>query len=91
MSQEFATAGVPPARRGAGFQEHIEAMRAVWGPDPVRFDGRFYQIPESEIGPKLVQAGGPRLLVGAVAQPAVERAARLGLGLTLIMFSWDVL
>jgi probable F420-dependent oxidoreductase len=91
MSQEFAAAGVPSARRGAGFQEHIEAMRVVWGPDPVRFDGGFYQIPESEIGPKPVQPGGPPLLVGATAQVAVERAARLGLGLTLITFSWDVL
>jgi hypothetical protein len=51
--------------RGAGFEEHIEALRAVWGPDPVRFQGRFYQIPESEIGPKPVREGGPPLLVGA--------------------------
>ncbi len=27
--------------------------------DPVRFDGRFYQIPESQIGPKPVRRGGP--------------------------------
>lgn len=52
MPQEFIAAGVPPTRRGAGFQEHIEAMRAVWGPNPVRFEGRFYQVAESEIGPK---------------------------------------
>ncbi len=27
------------------------AMRAVWGPDPVSFEGRFYRVPEAEIGP----------------------------------------
>ena len=91
MAQEFTAAGVPPRRRGAGFEEHIEAMRAVWGPDPVRFDGRFYRIPESQIGPKPVTAGGPVILAGAASPPAVERAARLGMGLSLVMFSWDML
>lgn len=91
MAQEFAAAGVPTARRGAGFGEHLEAMRAVWGPDPVRFDGRFYRIPESQIGPKPLTAGGPPLLVGAAAPAAVERAARMGIGLTQVMFGWEAL
>lgn len=91
MTQEFLAAGVPTARRGAGFEEHIGAMRAVWGPDPVRFDGRFYQIPEAQIGPKPASPGGPRLLAGAAAPVAVERAARLGMGLTQVMFSWEML
>jgi probable F420-dependent oxidoreductase len=91
MAQEFAAAGVPTARRGAGFQEHVEAMRAAWGPDPVRFDGRFYRIPESQIGPKPLTPGGPPLLVGAAAPVAVERAARMGLGLTTVMFGWEPL
>jgi probable F420-dependent oxidoreductase len=84
MPQEFEVADVPPKRKGAGFQEHIEAMRAVWGPDPVSFDGRFYQIPESQIGPKPVQAGGPPLLVGAAAPASAERAARMGVGINPI-------
>jgi probable F420-dependent oxidoreductase len=84
MQEEFAVAGVPPKRRGAGFQEHIEAMRAVWGADPVSFDGRFYQIPESQIGPKPLQSGGPPLLVGAGTIPGAERTGRMGLGLNPI-------
>ena len=74
MVLEFTATGVPPARRGAGFQEHIQAIRAVWGPDPVRFQGRFYQVPASEIGPS-----------------RCGRAARMGLGLAVVMFSWDML
>jgi probable F420-dependent oxidoreductase len=89
MPQEFAAAGVPPTPRGARFQEHIEAMRAVWGPDPVRFEGRFYQIAESQIGPKPVQPGGPPILAGAVAPASIERAARMGLGLNPVLMSWD--
>jgi probable F420-dependent oxidoreductase len=88
MPQEFDAAGVSMRRRGAGFEEHIEAMRAVWGPNPVRFDGRFYRIPEADIGPKPHQPGGLRLLAGAGATPAVQRAGRLGLGLTLVIFDW---
>jgi alkanesulfonate monooxygenase SsuD/methylene tetrahydromethanopterin reductase-like flavin-dependent oxidoreductase (luciferase family) len=82
---------VPPTRRGAGFDEFIAALRAVWGPDPVEFNGRFYRIPASEINPKPVQPGGPPLLVGAFAPAAIERAARLGVGFNPIALSWDML
>jgi probable F420-dependent oxidoreductase len=90
MDQEFEAAGVSLKRRGAGFEEHIQAMRAVWGPDPVSFTGDFYSIPEAAIGPKPVDPRGPRLLLGAAAPAAVERVGRLGLGLTLVIFDWDV-
>ena len=75
MEQEFEAAGVSMKRRGAGFEEHLLAMRAVWGPDPVHFEGRFYRIPEADIGPKPVRPGGPRLMVGA-ASPVGARARR---------------
>ena len=88
MPQEFEAAGVSMQRRGAGFEEHIQAMRAVWGPNPVHFDGRFYRIPEADIGPKPYRSEGPPVLAGAAAHPAVGRAARLGLGLTLVIFDW---
>jgi probable F420-dependent oxidoreductase len=89
MAQEFIAAGVSPKRRGAGFEEHIRAMRAVWGPDPVRFEGQFYKIPESEIGPKPSHPDGPTLLAGAGSPVAMERAVRLGLGLTTVVFAWE--
>ena len=78
-------------RRGAGFEEHIMAMRAVWGPDPVSFEGRFYRIPEADIGPKPVRPGGPRLMAGAASPTAIERAGRLGVGLTMVIFDWDTI
>ena len=91
MEQEFEAAGVSMKRRGAGFEEHILAMRAVWGPDPVSFEGRFYRIPEADIGPKPVRPGGPRLMAGAGSTAAAERAGRLGVGLTLVIFDWDTI
>ncbi len=91
MDQEFEAAGVSMKRRGAGFEEHILAMRAIWGPDPVSFEGRFYRIPEADIGPKPVRPGGPRLLAGAGSSAGIERAGRLGVGLTLVIFDWDTI
>ena len=89
MEQEFQAAGVSMRRRGGGFEEHLLAMRAVWGPDPVSFAGRYYRIPEADIGPKPVRPGGPSVMVGAASPQALQRAGRLGLGLTLVIFDWD--
>ena len=91
MEQEFIAAGVSMKRRGAGFEEHMSAMRAVWGPNPVSFEGRFYRIPEADIGPKPVRPDGPRLVAGAGSLVAVERAGRLGVGLTLVIFDWETI
>lgn len=87
---EFGVVNVPPKRKGGGFEEWLQALLAVWGPDPVSFSGRFYNIPSSEIGPKPVQSP-PTVVVGAFAPAAIERAARLGLGLTPVIFNWDYL
>ena len=91
MEQEFQAAGVSMKRRGAGFEEHLLAMRAVWGPDPVHFEGSFYRVPEADIGPKPVRPGGPRLVVGAASPSALDRAGRLGVGLTMVIFDWDTI
>lgn len=63
-------------------------MRACWGPDPVEFDGVHYRIPRANVGPKPVN-GGIRIFAGGVTRPAIERAARIGDGLTLAFRNWD--
>jgi len=78
---EFEAANVPLKRRGRGFEEFVLALRAVWGPDPVSFSGKFYTIPESRIGPKPVQSGGIPLLLGGFEPKALERAARIADGI----------
>src|SRR5205807_4448284 len=89
--QEFATANVSPKRRGAGMDEFVAAMRAVWGPDPVSYNGRFYRIPESIIAPKPVQAGGPPILLGSLSPAGIERAGRIADGLNPIAFFYEQL
>lgn len=91
MPDEFAVADVPMARRGAGMAEYIAALRAVWGADPVSYAGRFYQIPESEIGPKPAQVGGIPILIGCYAPAATARAGRIADGLNPFASTWEQL
>ena len=88
---EFETSNVSIKRRGRGFEEFVAALRAVWGPDPVTFSGEFYRIPESRIGPKPVQPGGPPVILGAYARQAVERAARIADGFMPVVGTWTKL
>jgi probable F420-dependent oxidoreductase len=89
MPEEFEAAGVPMSRRGNGFEDYLAALTSVWGPDPVSYEGRFYRIPRSYLAPKPSQAGGPPVLIGAVAPLTAARAGRLGFGLNLVMVSWE--
>ena len=77
MEQEFATSNVSIKERGKRIEEYIEALRAIWGPDPVSFEGSFYHIPTSLINPKPVQKGGIPILMGFNTPTAIKRAARL--------------
>lgn len=88
---EFGVVNVPPKRKGSGFEEWLHALVAVWGPDPVKFEGRFYKIPETEIGPKPAQQPRPPIVVGAFSPPGLERAARSGFGLTPVAFDAGML
>ena len=79
------------ARRGDRLEDFVGGLRACWGPGPVHYEGRFYQIIESDIGPKPLQPGGPPLLFGAVTPAALRRAARLADGLNHIAHDWRLL
>jgi probable F420-dependent oxidoreductase len=83
IPDEFVAAGVPTSRRGAGFVEHIAAMRACWGPDPVEFHGAHYDIPRSTVGPKPYGDTIP-LLIGALLPRTIARAARIGDGFVTV-------
>jgi probable F420-dependent oxidoreductase len=73
---------VPFRERGRIGEEAIEALKAVWGPDPVEYHGRYFNIPRSLIGPKPVQKPHPPILVGAFMPKALDRAGRLADGFT---------
>ncbi|MFJ4921755.1 LLM class F420-dependent oxidoreductase [Streptomyces sp. NPDC088725] len=50
---EYAAAGVAPMdKRGAVLDELLDVCAAVWGPDPVSYQGELTTIAPSEVGPK---------------------------------------
>ncbi|MDP9183645.1 MAG: TIGR03619 family F420-dependent LLM class oxidoreductase [Actinomycetota bacterium] len=77
---EFRAAGATMERRGARADEYLQALRAVWGDDPVEHSGEFYEVPRSLVQPKPVQRPGPPLLMGGTAEPSLRRAGRLADG-----------
>ena len=77
---EFEAAGTPFERRGARCDEFLEAMIAIWSSDPVSFDGQFYHIPESKVGPKPLQKPHPPIYVAGFGTYAFKRAAKYGNG-----------
>lgn len=91
LKDEFETANIPFQRRGNGFEDYAGALRASWGPDPVQYEGRYYRIVESDIGPKPFQPQGPPLLFGAATAASLERAARIADGINPVARSWSSL
>ena len=79
LPAEFQAAGVPFERRGARAEEYLHVLRALWGPDPVSFNGEFYSVPPSLALPKPVRSPLP-LLLGGEAPAALDRAGRLADG-----------
>ncbi|MFY9609377.1 MAG: LLM class F420-dependent oxidoreductase [Blastocatellia bacterium] len=77
---EFEAAGTPFERRGARCDEFLQAMIDIWTKDPVSFDGEFYHIPESRVGPKPLQKPHPPIYIAGYGPYAFERAAKYGSG-----------
>jgi probable F420-dependent oxidoreductase len=80
LPQEYAAAGIPLQRRGARMDEYLRCLQALWTQDPVAFDGEFYTVPRSHVGPPPVQRPHPPVLLGGTATPALRRAGRLAQG-----------
>lgn len=75
--EEFAGLGVDRRRRGALTEEVLTTLKAAWDGKPVQAG------PDSRsvvVTPPPFQAGGPPLLLGALAEVGVRRARRLGDG-----------
>jgi alkanesulfonate monooxygenase SsuD/methylene tetrahydromethanopterin reductase-like flavin-dependent oxidoreductase (luciferase family) len=80
MPEEFALTGAEMARRGARTAEYVQVLRALWSGREAAYDGEFYHVPAGTQAPAPVQPGGPPILLGGMARPALERIGRVGDG-----------
>jgi probable F420-dependent oxidoreductase len=72
---EYEAAGAPFKERGKRADEIIAALKTIWTTDPVEFQGKYYRIPKSFIGPKPVQKPHPPIYMAAFTPPAMKRVA----------------
>ena len=73
-SDEYDAASVVPiAKRGAALDELLGVTAAVWGPDPVSYQGQWTTIAPAEVGPK--PASPIPVFLAATNQPSFRRVA----------------
>ncbi len=73
---EYEAAGKPWQERGKRADELVRALKAIWTTDPVAFQGAYYRIPPSFIGPKPVQKPHPPIYMAAYTPSAMQRVAK---------------
>jgi len=79
LQEEFAALGVPFERRGARFDDYVEAMRKIWSGDVVEHQSDFIQWSGFKSYPLPAQKPFP-LVIGGSKGKAFERVARFGQG-----------
>jgi alkanesulfonate monooxygenase SsuD/methylene tetrahydromethanopterin reductase-like flavin-dependent oxidoreductase (luciferase family) len=75
---EFEQFGRKLSHRPSLIEEGIEILRRSWSGEPVAFQGKRFTVGDLRVTP--VPGTAPRILLGGMAPPAVERAARIADG-----------
>jgi probable F420-dependent oxidoreductase len=73
---EFEAVGVPQRELGRRLDEALDVLGAVWGADPVSYEGRHRRIAPAWMGPKPVQRPRPPVLLAAYTPDGLDRVAR---------------
>lgn len=79
LAEEFAAMGVPFERRGARFDDYLQAMRKVWSGEVVEHESEFLEWGGFKSHPLPVQDPLP-VIIGGSKGRAFERVARYGQG-----------
>lgn len=75
---EFEAFGRELKYRPSLIEEAIEIIRRAWAGDEIAFSGKRFQIGNVRITPQPEQP--PRILLGGMSAPAIDRAARIADG-----------
>jgi alkanesulfonate monooxygenase SsuD/methylene tetrahydromethanopterin reductase-like flavin-dependent oxidoreductase (luciferase family) len=75
--EAYTAFGIPWKERVPRFEEALDILRLLFAKDPADYRGRFYAFERVSFQPKPVHGRIP-LWIGAGAEPAIRRAARLG-------------
>ena len=72
---EYEAAGASWQDRGKRADEAIEMLKKIWTSDPVDFQGKYYRVAKSFIGPKPVRKPHPPIYMAAFTPSALKRVA----------------
>ena len=75
---EFKAFGQTRAQRVPRFEANLLAIKRLWTEEKVQMKSRYFELDDASCLPKPLQSPHPPIWVGANADPAIERAARLG-------------
>ena len=75
---EYLAFGTAQKERVKRFEENLEAIKRLWTEDAVDMVGSHFTLQGASVGTKPVQKPHPPIWIGANADPAIRRAARLG-------------
>lgn len=78
--EEMANHGVDFTKRWRVLRERVLAMRAIWSEEEAEFHGEHVDFDRLWAYPKPVQAGGPKILLGASSKWTYDRIAEYGDG-----------
>lgn len=79
LEEEFRAIGVPFERRGARFDDYVQAMRKVWSGEVVEHRSDFIEWSGFKSHPRPIQDPFP-VVIGGSKGKAFERTARYGNG-----------
>lgn len=75
---EFLAFGTSQRERVKRFEENLEAIKRLWTEDQVDMVGSHFELKGASAATKPVQQPRPPIWIGANADPAIRRAARIG-------------
>lgn len=76
---EYEALGQEFRNRARRCEEQVALLRQLWTNDLITFDGRYHTVSDAGINPLPVQRPIP-IWMGAMAEPAIRRAARIADG-----------
>ena len=78
VEKEFEVFGRDLRHRPSLLEEGVKVLRAAWSGDTITFSGKRYNYSDVRVFP--VPVTPPRILLGAISEPAADRAARIADG-----------
>jgi len=72
---EYQASGIPFRNRGDRADEYLQLLKKIWTNDMVEFEGQYYSVPPSKIGPKPRQLPHIPIYLGGYSEKTFARIA----------------